>query len=64
MCSSVHLSRKLKNAIGEARLVVVRSQEIDKFGELGGDFLARQVMDTVLQNVARSVRKLFPLDQP
>jgi hypothetical protein len=51
-------SRKLKNAIGEARLVVVRSQEIDKFGEMDGDFLARQVMDTVLQNVARAVRKL------
>jgi hypothetical protein len=51
-------ARNLKKEIGEARLVVVRSQEIDKFGELGGDFLARQVMDTVLQNVARAVRKL------
>ena len=50
--------KKLKNAIGDARLVVVRSQEIDKFGEMDGDFVARQVMDTVLQNVARAVRKL------
>ena len=51
-------SAKLKNAIGDARLVVVRSQEIDKFGEMDGDYIARQMMDTVLQNVARAVRKL------
>ncbi len=51
-------SKKLANAIGDARLVVVRSQEIDKFGEMDGDLIARQVMDTVLQNVARAVRKL------
>ena len=51
-------SAKLKNAIGDARLVVVRSQEIDKFGEMDGDCIARQMMDTVLQNVARAVRKL------
>jgi hypothetical protein len=51
-------SKKLKSALGEARLVVVRSQEIDKFGEMDGDMIARQVMDTVLQNVARAVRKL------
>jgi hypothetical protein len=49
---------KLKNALGAARLVVVRSQEIDKFGEMDGDSVARQMMDTVLQNVARGVRKL------
>jgi len=49
---------KLKNALGDARLVVVRSQEIDKLGEMDGDLIARQVMDTVLQNVARAVRKL------
>jgi hypothetical protein len=51
-------SAKLKNAVGDARLVVVRSQEIDKLGEMDGDVIARQVMDTVLQNVARAVRKL------
>ncbi|MFM9960654.1 MAG: PglZ domain-containing protein [Planctomycetaceae bacterium] len=51
-------SGKLKSAIGKAGLVVVRSQEIDKFGEMDGDFIARQMMDTVLQNVARAVRKL------
>jgi hypothetical protein len=49
---------KLKTAIGDAKLVVVRSQEIDKIGEMDGDFIARQMMDTVLQNVARAVRKL------
>ena len=49
---------KLKTAIGNAKLVVVRSQEIDKLGEMDGDYIARQMMDTVLQNVARAVRKL------
>jgi PglZ domain len=58
----LHLSTaKLKTAIGDAKLVVVRSQEIDKFGEMDGDFVARQMMDTVLQNVARAVRKLGAL---
>lgn len=51
-------SNKLKSALGSAPLMVVRSQEIDKFGEMDGDFVARQVMDTVLQNVARAVRKI------
>ena len=51
-------SGKLKSTLKSAPLVVVRSQEIDKFGEMDGDFIARQMMDTVLQNVARAVRKL------
>ena len=51
-------AKKLKNPIGDSRLVVIRSQEIDKFGEMDCDVIARQVMDTVLQNVARAVRKL------
>lgn len=51
-------SAKLKTTLANATLVVVRSQEIDKFGEMDGDFIARQMMDTVLQNVARAVRKL------
>ena len=38
-------SAKLKTAIGDAKLVVVRSQEIDKFGEMDGDFIARQMGD-------------------
>ena len=51
-------SAKLRSTLANVPLVVVRSQEIDKFGEMDGDFIARQMMDTVLQNVARAVRKL------
>ena len=36
----------------------MRSQEIDKVGEMDGDFIARQVMDTVIENLARAIRKL------
>jgi hypothetical protein len=50
---------RLKAKIGEAKLVVVRSQEIDFAGE--GGFQARPVMDTVIENLARAVRKLFAL---
>jgi hypothetical protein len=49
---------KLAKMLGEASLVVVRSQEIDFVGELDGDLLARQVMDTVIGNIARAVKKL------
>lgn len=49
---------KLAKRIEGAGLVVVRSQEIDKAGEDGFTFLARQVMDTVIGNVARAIRKL------
>lgn len=52
------LSRaKLTKKIGDADLVVVRSQDIDLFGE-GGSSLARSVMDTVIDNLARAIRKL------
>ena len=44
-------SAKLKSTLANATLVVVRSQEIDKLGEMDGDFIARQMMDTVLQNI-------------
>jgi len=37
---------------------VVRSQEIDHAGETGFTFQARQVMDTVIDNLARAIRKL------
>ena len=50
---------KLATKIGESQLVIVRSQEIDFFGESG--FQARMVMDTVIENVARAVRKLASL---
>jgi len=49
---------KLTKKIGEAQVVVVRSQEIDHAGEAGFTFQARQVMDTVIDNLARAVRKL------
>ncbi len=37
---------------------MVRSQEIDHAGEGGFTFQARQVMDTVIDNLARAIRKL------
>lgn len=49
---------KLKSRIGDASLVVVRSQEIDFAGETDSDLLARQVMDSVIGNLARGIRKL------
>jgi hypothetical protein len=51
-------SKKLQGKIPGAPLIIVRSQEIDTLGEGTSDFLARQVMDTVIGNVARSIRKL------
>jgi hypothetical protein len=51
------LSRtRLRAKLGDAELVVIRSQEIDFFGE--SRFQARAVMDTVIENLARAVRKL------
>jgi hypothetical protein len=49
-------STRLAKKIGSSELVVVRSQEIDFFGE--GGFQARAIMDTVIDNVARAVRRL------
>ncbi len=49
---------KLAKKIEGAQLVVVRSQEIDHAGERGFTFQARQVMDTVIDNLARAIRKL------
>ncbi|WPL19903.1 PglZ domain protein [Thiorhodovibrio winogradskyi] len=54
-------STKVANKLGDAPLVVVRSQEIDAFGESGHELAARQVMDSVIGNVARAVRKLAKL---
>ena len=48
---------KVQQKIGEARLLVVRSQEIDSLGEKN-ELLARHVMDTVVGNLARAVRRL------
>ncbi|MEU5880833.1 PglZ domain-containing protein [Spirillospora sp. NPDC047279] len=49
---------KLTKKLDDAQVVVVRSQEIDKVGEAGFTFHARQVMDTVIDNIARAIRKL------
>ena len=49
---------KLSKKIGGAQVVLVRSQEIDQAGETGFTFQARQVMDTVIDNLARAIRKL------
>ncbi|HKV11148.1 MAG TPA: PglZ domain-containing protein [Thermoanaerobaculia bacterium] len=49
---------KLDKKLDGAQVVVVRSQEIDHAGETGFTFQARQVMDTVIDNLARAMRKL------
>jgi hypothetical protein len=49
---------RLAKKIEGAQVVVVRSQEIDHAGETGFTFHARQVMDTVIENLARAIRKL------
>lgn len=54
---SLQLS-KLTKKIAGAQIVMVRSQEIDHAGETGFTFQARQVMDTVIDNLARAIRKL------
>jgi hypothetical protein len=54
---SLQRSRLTKKIAG-AKVIVVRSQEIDHAGEAGFTFQARQVMDTVIDNIARAIRKL------
>ncbi|WP_116807325.1 PglZ domain-containing protein [Steroidobacter cummioxidans] len=49
---------KLAKKLDGAQVIVVRSQEIDHAGETGFTFQARQVMDTVIDNLARAIRKL------
>jgi hypothetical protein len=49
---------KLARKIAGAQVIFVRSQEIDHAGETGFTFQARQVMDTVIDNLARAIRKL------
>ena len=54
-------AKSLKRALDDVRLLVVRSQSIDGLGEMDGGLLARQIMDTVVGNIARAVRKLAKL---
>lgn len=49
---------KLNKKLDGIQVIVVRSQEIDHAGETGFTFQARQVMDTVIDNLARAIRKL------
>jgi hypothetical protein len=49
---------RLAKKIEGAQVIIVRSQEIDHAGERGFTFQARQVMDTVIDNLARAIRKL------
>ncbi|HTF62149.1 MAG TPA: PglZ domain-containing protein, partial [Edaphobacter sp.] len=49
---------RLAKKIDGAQVIMVRSQEIDHAGETGFTFQARQVMDTVIDNLARAIRKL------
>jgi hypothetical protein len=51
-------TRALETKLEGATLIVVRSQSIDGLGEMDGGLLARQIMDTVVGNLARAVRKL------
>ncbi len=50
--------KRLTGAVSGVPLLVVRSQEIDALGEMTGGLIARQVMDTMVGNVVRAVRKL------
>ncbi len=49
---------KLAKKVEGAQVVLVRSQEIDHAGENGFNYQARQVMDTVIDNLARALGKL------
>lgn len=49
---------RLAKKIEGSQVIIVRSQEIDHAGERGFTFQARQVMDTVIDNLARAIRKL------
>lgn len=46
---------KLSKRIGDAPVVIVRSQEIDLAGETGFQFQARQLMDLVVSHIARGL---------
>ena len=49
---------KLAKKVEGAQVVIVRSQELDHAGEGGFTYQTRQVMHTVIDNLARAVRKL------
>jgi hypothetical protein len=49
---------KLQAQIGNAQVIIVRSQEIDLAGESGFAHQTRQVMDSVIDDLARALRRL------
>lgn len=51
-------TKALARSLHGVEVLVVRSQSIDGLGEMDGGLLARQIMDTIVGNVARAVRKL------
>lgn len=53
-----HSNSLLEKKIANAPLLIVRSLEIDAMGEGGNTFLARQVMDTAINNIARAIKRL------
>ncbi|MCA9173124.1 MAG: PglZ domain-containing protein [Planctomycetales bacterium] len=53
-----HSNSQLQKKVKDAPLLIVRSVEIDAMGEGGNTFLARQVMDTAINNVARAIKRL------
>ncbi len=54
-------TKSLTRSLDGVSLLVVRSQSIDGLGEMDGGLVARQIMDTVVGNIARAVRKLAKL---
>jgi hypothetical protein len=50
--------KKLAKEIESAQVIIVRSQELDHAGEAGFKVTARGAMDSVIDNLARAVRKL------
>ena len=55
--STARVAKKL----GESPLILVRSQHIDAIGESGQELAARQIMDGIIRNLARAVRRLAQL---
>ena len=49
---------RLTRKVDGAQVIVVRSQEIDHAGEAGFAFHARRAMESVIDNIARAIRKL------
>jgi hypothetical protein len=51
-------SKKLRDTVSKTSLLLVRSQEIDTLGEMGGGLIARQIMDNMVGNVVRAVQRI------